>query len=62
MFRHDMSGFQGVLPNPDGTFPDERLRKAFAETEERRAVSGRPDLPPDVWISFSSSSLPERSG
>ena len=24
-----------------------------AWTEERRAVPGRPDLPPDVWISFS---------
>ena len=23
-------------------------------TEEERAVPGRPDLPPDVWISFAS--------
>lgn len=26
-----------------------------AWTEERRRVPGRPDLPPDVWISFSTS-------
>jgi len=28
MFRHDLSGFRGVLPNPDGTFRSERLRAA----------------------------------
>ena len=139
MFRHDMSEFRGLLPNPDGTFRSDRLRAAFndvgwapylftsgehpvgfalvrgltgstrilnsffvvrgsrrtgiglravqevvaehpgpwevafqddnlaavrfwryvaaeiasdAWTEERRAVPGQPDLPPDVWISF----------
>jgi predicted acetyltransferase len=139
MFHHDMSEFRGILPNPDGTFRNERLRAAFdnpgwvayvlvlddrpvgfalvrglqsstrvlssyfvvravrrrgfglraardvvaihpgrwevafqdnnptavgfwrrvateiageAWTEERRPVPGRPDLPPDVWISF----------
>lgn len=139
MFRHDMSEFHGLLPRPDGTFRDDRLRMAFTEpgwapyllscgdnpagfafvrgtheptrvlnslfvvrgarragiglravreivamhpgrwevafqdanvaavrfwrrvatelagdawTEERRRVPGRPDLPPDVWISF----------
>lgn len=140
MFRHDMSEFHGVLPNPDGAFRDEWLHQAFSEsdwapylltsgdrpagfafvrgltastrglnsffvvrgarrsgiglqavqeilalhpgswevafqdantaaarfwrrvattvagdawTEERRPVPGRPDLPPDVWISLS---------
>lgn len=141
MFRHDMSEFQGVLPNPDGTFRDEWLHQAFSDdsdwaphlltsddrpvgfafvrgltastrvlnsffvvrgarrsgiglravreivalhpgsweiafqdantasarfwrrvataiagdawAEERRPVPGRPDLPPDVWLSFS---------
>lgn len=139
MFRHDMSEFQGLLPNPDGTFRDERLHLALTDpdrapylltsgdrpaglafvrgltgptrvmnsffvvrgarrtgiglragqeivarhpgpweiafqdrnttavgfwrrvatrvagdawSEERRPVPGRPDLPPDVWISF----------
>jgi predicted acetyltransferase len=139
MFRHDMSEFQGGLPEPDATFRGERLASAFADpgwaaylmvsgdrpagfafvrgldgpvrvlnsffvvraarragvglravrdvvarhpgpwevafqdanagavafwrrvatdlagdawTEERRPVPGRPDAPPDVWISF----------
>jgi predicted acetyltransferase len=139
LFRHDMSEFDGVLPNPGGTFRSERLLLAFGEpgwapyvltsgerpaglafvrgltgptrvlnsffvvrgarrrgiglravqavvarhpgpweiafqdanagavrfwrhvaqriapdawTEERRAVPDRPELPPDVWISF----------
>lgn len=140
MFRHDMSEFGGQLPNPDGTFRDERLAAAFDDrnwacyvftvpedrpvgfaivrglagpvrvlssffvvrsvrragvglqavralvaehpgpwtvafqdanaaaarfwrraaeevagsdwSEERKAVHGRPDLPPDAWISF----------
>ncbi|MCB5911489.1 GNAT family N-acetyltransferase [Streptomyces pinistramenti] len=30
-----------------------------AWTEERRPVPGRPDLPPDVWVSFN---VPARSG
>ncbi|MDX3073419.1 GNAT family N-acetyltransferase [Streptomyces sp. NPDC088354] len=30
MFRHDMSGFGGVVPNPDGTFRSDRLHAAFA--------------------------------
>ncbi|WP_051941550.1 GNAT family N-acetyltransferase [Phaeacidiphilus oryzae] len=36
MFRHDMSEFQGAsnaLPNPDGTFRDERLRAAFEDVD-----------------------------
>ena len=139
MFRHDLSGFDGQLPTPDGTFRNERLQAAFTDpdwaayilvqndrpvglalvrgltsrtrvlnsffvvrgarrtgiglravqdlvvmhpgrwevafqdanvtavrfwrrvareiagtawVEERRPVPGRPDLPPDVWISF----------
>ncbi|MCX4734354.1 GNAT family N-acetyltransferase [Streptomyces sp. NBC_01363] len=139
LFRHDMSAFSGVLPNPDGTFRSDRLHAAFTQadwapylltsgefpvglalvrgltgptrvlssffvvhgvrrtgiglcavrqvaaqypgpwevafqegniaavgfwrrvatevageawTEERRPVPGRPDLPPDTWISF----------
>lgn len=31
MFRHDMSEVEGRLPEPDGTFRDERLRMAFGE-------------------------------
>ncbi|MFH9040029.1 GNAT family N-acetyltransferase [Streptomyces sp. NPDC017966] len=31
MFRHDMSEFQGLLPNADGTFRSERLHMAFTE-------------------------------
>ncbi|SFX80320.1 GNAT family N-acetyltransferase (plasmid) [Streptomyces atratus] len=139
LFRHDMSEYSGVLPNPDGTFRSDRLHAALtradwapylltsdgspaglalvrslagptrvlsgffvvrgvrrtgiglravrevvarhpgpwevafqqgnatavafwrrvateiageAWTEERRPVPGRPDLPPDTWISF----------
>jgi predicted acetyltransferase len=29
MFRHDLSEFGGLLPNPDGTFRSERLQAAF---------------------------------
>jgi predicted acetyltransferase len=29
MYRHDLSEFSGTLPNPDGTFRDERLRLAL---------------------------------
>ena len=31
MFRHDLSGFTAVLPNPDGTFRSERVDSAFTE-------------------------------
>lgn len=31
MFRHDLSGFMGVLPNPDGTFRSDRLDSALTE-------------------------------
>ncbi|UNT00746.1 GNAT family N-acetyltransferase [Streptomyces tubbatahanensis] len=145
MFSHDISEFDGRLPNADGTFRSDRLQTAFSEsgwapylltsgespagfafvrgvsaptrvlnsffvvrgarrtgiglhavqeivakhpgpwevafqdanssavrfwrrvateiaddawTEERRPVPGRPDVPPDVWISFNTLALP----
>jgi predicted acetyltransferase len=33
MFRHDLSGFTGVLPNPDGTFRGERVDAAFTRDD-----------------------------
>lgn len=33
MFRHDLSEFRGVLPNPDGTFRSERLLAAFHDPD-----------------------------
>lgn len=33
MFRHDMSEFQGVLPNSDGTFRSDRLHAAFTDAD-----------------------------
>lgn len=33
MFRHDMSEFNGALPNPDGTFRDEWLHHAFTRDD-----------------------------
>ncbi|MEZ0090409.1 GNAT family N-acetyltransferase [Streptacidiphilus sp. EB129] len=33
MFRHDMSEIRGVLPNPDGTFRNDRLHTAFADAD-----------------------------
>lgn len=33
MFRHDMSEFQGQLPNPDGTFRQERLDAALSSPD-----------------------------
>ncbi|WP_404868128.1 GNAT family N-acetyltransferase [Kitasatospora griseola] len=33
MFSHDMSEFHGHLPNPDGTFRDERLHQAFDDPD-----------------------------
>jgi predicted acetyltransferase len=29
MFSHDLSGYRGIVPNPDGTFRSERLDAAF---------------------------------
>jgi predicted acetyltransferase len=33
MFRHDMSEFHGLLPNPDGTFRSERLQAAVEHAD-----------------------------
>lgn len=33
MFRHDLSEFRGVLPNPDGTFRSDRLLAAFDDPD-----------------------------
>ncbi|MFG2220933.1 GNAT family N-acetyltransferase [Streptomyces sp. NPDC048685] len=33
MFRHDMSEFHGLLPNPDGTFRSDRLHVAFSDPD-----------------------------
>ncbi|MBB4920914.1 GNAT family N-acetyltransferase [Streptosporangium saharense] len=33
MFCHDMSGFQGRLPNADGTFRSDRLHAAFTDPD-----------------------------
>lgn len=33
MFRHDLSEFDGRLPNSDGTFRSERLRASFEDTD-----------------------------
>ncbi|MFF0292499.1 GNAT family N-acetyltransferase [Kitasatospora sp. NPDC004614] len=33
MFSHDMSEFNGQLPNPDGTFRDDRLHQALADPD-----------------------------
>lgn len=33
MFRHDLSEFRGLLPNPDGTFRSDRLLAAFEDPD-----------------------------
>jgi len=33
MFRHDLSVFRGLLPNPDGTYRSGRLDAALAESD-----------------------------
>ncbi|MGW7548506.1 GNAT family N-acetyltransferase [Streptomyces sp. NPDC054770] len=33
MFRHDLSGFRGLLPAPDGSFRDERVEDAFSSPD-----------------------------
>lgn len=33
MFRHDMSQFHDLLPNPDGTFRSDRLQTAFTDPD-----------------------------
>ncbi|MBV9023008.1 MAG: GNAT family N-acetyltransferase [Streptomycetaceae bacterium] len=33
MFRHDMSEFDGRLPDPDGTFSNDRLQTVFTDSD-----------------------------
>jgi predicted acetyltransferase len=33
LFRHDMSEFSEVMPNPDGTFRSDRLHAAFTQVD-----------------------------
>ncbi|MFI8437946.1 GNAT family N-acetyltransferase [Streptomyces sp. NPDC079020] len=33
LFGHDMSEFSGALPNPDGTFRNDRLHAAFTQAD-----------------------------
>ncbi|MFJ9709074.1 GNAT family N-acetyltransferase [Streptomyces sp. NPDC101234] len=33
MFRHDLSEFRDILPNPDGTFRNERVQDAFSSPD-----------------------------
>ncbi len=45
MFRHDMSEFTGVLPNPDGTFRSERLEAAFTSDDWAAYLISSADRP-----------------
>ncbi|MFJ9554678.1 GNAT family N-acetyltransferase [Nocardiopsis sp. NPDC101807] len=45
MFSHDMSGFRGLLPDPDGTFRSERLRAAFTDSDWAPYVATIGDRP-----------------
>ncbi|MFR0354738.1 GNAT family N-acetyltransferase [Streptomyces sediminimaris] len=45
MFRHDLSGFMGVLPGPDGTFRGERVDSAFTEAGWAPYLFRRADRP-----------------
>ncbi|MGW3098118.1 GNAT family N-acetyltransferase [Streptomyces sp. NPDC001102] len=45
MFRHDLSGLRGVLPNPDGTFRGDRVEAAFAEEGWAPYLFHRDDRP-----------------
>lgn len=45
MFRHDMSEFQGGLPNADGTFRSDRLTAAFTDPDRRAYVLTSDDRP-----------------
>jgi predicted acetyltransferase len=45
MFRHDLSGFDGLLPGPDGTFRSERVDSAFTEAGWAPYLFHRVDRP-----------------
>jgi len=45
MFRHDLSGMRGVLPDPDGTFRAERVNSALAEPSWAPYLFLRDDRP-----------------
>ena len=45
MFRHDLSEFGGQLPNPDGTFRNERLQAAFADPDWAAYILVQNDRP-----------------
>jgi predicted acetyltransferase len=45
MFRHDLSEFQGQLPNPDGTFRGERLQAAFDDPDWAPHLLAKGDRP-----------------
>lgn len=45
MFRHDLSEFRGVLPNPDGTFRSERLLAALADPDWAAYLIWKQDRP-----------------
>lgn len=45
MFRHDLSEFRGQLPNPDGTFGNERLQAAFTDPDWAGYILVKDDRP-----------------
>jgi predicted acetyltransferase len=45
LFRHDMSEFDGRLPNPDGTFRSERLESALSDPDWCGYLFERDDRP-----------------
>jgi hypothetical protein len=50
MYRHEMSEFSGVLPNPDGTFRSDRLRLAFTDADSAPYLLMSDDRP--VGLAF----------
>jgi predicted acetyltransferase len=45
LFRHDMSEFEGRLPNPDGSFRSERLESALSDPDWCGYLFYRDDRP-----------------
>jgi predicted acetyltransferase len=50
MFRHDMSGINGVLPEPDGTFRSDRLDAAFGDPDRAAYLLVSGDRPVGLVI------------